>query len=180
MCQFVACILVSFLGCPWLASLWKVAYISAACMCCWVLLDSGGVLGMYCFCCCIGVAVYLGALCLAVGALHASRFQHQGLLSNCMRAPMTFYDTTPIGRIINRFSKDTDTIDTTIPQNLLGWLMCTFRVLATLVVVGYSTPYVLAAVSPLGLFYYIVQVLMHGVGASQSAARTIVEHFLHT
>uniref|UniRef100_A0A672VEL7 MRP2 protein n=1 Tax=Strigops habroptila TaxID=2489341 RepID=A0A672VEL7_STRHB len=39
------------------------------------------------------------------GATQASRVMHQQLLSNILRVPMSFFDTTPIGRIVNRFAK---------------------------------------------------------------------------
>ena len=51
------------------------------------------------------------AASVAYGAIKASKTLHEALLSNIMRCPMSFFDTTPLGRIINRFSKDVDTLD---------------------------------------------------------------------
>ena len=51
------------------------------------------------------------AASVAYGAIMASKTLHEGLLSNMMKCPMSFFDTTPLGRIINRFSKDIDTMD---------------------------------------------------------------------
>lgn len=41
----------------------------------------------------------------AQGAMRASRVMHQQLLSNILHVPMSFFDTTPTGRIVNRFAK---------------------------------------------------------------------------
>ena len=103
-------------------------------------------------------ASYLGSLMLAWGAIEASTVLHDDILRNCMRSPSSFYDTTPLGRILNRFSKDTDTIDTMIPQNFRAWFMCTFSVVATFIVISVATPLILAVILPLGLFYVFVQV----------------------
>lgn len=52
-----------------------------------------------------GLFVFLGTLLLANASINASRILHSRLLTNVMRAPMMFFDTTPIGRVVNRFAK---------------------------------------------------------------------------
>ena len=47
----------------------------------------------------------LAAFSLYFGALNASIRLHNKMLCNILRAPMSFFDTTPLGRILNRFSK---------------------------------------------------------------------------
>ena len=56
-----------------------------------------------------------GATSSALGAMlsyafaRASNTFHKEAIHGVFRAPITFFDTTPLGRIVNRFSKDTDT-----------------------------------------------------------------------
>ena len=59
--------------------------------------------------------VLVAAFSLAFGAFRASRTLHEQLIHSIMRSPMSFFDTTPLGRILNRFSKDIFTIDQTLP-----------------------------------------------------------------
>ena len=103
-------------------------------------------------------SVLLGAFVLANGALHASRTLHLRLLYNCLRSPVSFYDMTPLGRILNRFSKDVDVIDTSIPHTMSVWLRCTLQVVSAVIVIGYSTPYFFLLAAAIGVFYWLVQV----------------------
>ena len=87
---------------------------------------------------------------------------HSDVLNNCLRSPMLFFDTTPIGRILNRFSKDVDLIDTMIPRNWEMCIKCILNVVATLMVIIVNIPTFLAPAIPLALFYYLVQVCLVG------------------
>uniref|UniRef100_A0A667YGH3 ATP-binding cassette, sub-family C (CFTR/MRP), member 12 n=1 Tax=Myripristis murdjan TaxID=586833 RepID=A0A667YGH3_9TELE len=93
-----------------------------------------------------------GDLLLANGAVAASRILHSRLLNNILRAPMVFFDTTPTGRVVNRFAKDIFTVDEAIPQSLKSWLLCLIGVLATLFVICLATPLFTIIIIPLAVF----------------------------
>uniref|UniRef100_A0A8D0HCQ5 Canalicular multispecific organic anion transporter 1 n=1 Tax=Sphenodon punctatus TaxID=8508 RepID=A0A8D0HCQ5_SPHPU len=107
----------------------------------------------------VGQAVFLlaGALLAAYGAVRASRILHQQLLSNILRVPMGFFDTTPTGRIVNRFAKDIFTVDETIPMSFRSWLTCLLAIISTLLMICLATPYFAIVILPLGVLYFFVQ-----------------------
>uniref|UniRef100_A0A3P9K0B7 Uncharacterized protein n=1 Tax=Oryzias latipes TaxID=8090 RepID=A0A3P9K0B7_ORYLA len=61
--------------------------------------------------------------CKLAGEISASRILHSRLLNNLLRAPMVFFDTTPIGRVVNRFAKDIFSLDEAIPYSLRSWFL---------------------------------------------------------
>uniref|UniRef100_A0A7N6AV46 Copper homeostasis protein cutC homolog n=1 Tax=Anabas testudineus TaxID=64144 RepID=A0A7N6AV46_ANATE len=104
-----------------------------------------------------GVFVFLGTLLLANASVAASRILHSRLLNNILRVPMVFFDTTPIGRVVNRFAKDIFTVDEAIPQSFRSWLLCLLGVLGTLFVICLATPFFAIIIIPLAIVYYFVQ-----------------------
>ncbi|CAH1274296.1 ABCC1 [Branchiostoma lanceolatum] len=104
-----------------------------------------------------GVCVVLASFCSAYGGIRSSLHLHNKSLQNMLHSPMHFFDVTPMGRIINRFSQDVNIVDTVIPMILRMWLSCLFWVLSTLFVISFSTPLFLAIIVPLALLYYFVQ-----------------------
>lgn len=67
---------------------------------------------------------WVSSFALAYGAVMASKGMHLAMLARIVRAPMSFFDTTPTGRIVNRFGKDIDIVDNTLPGNLSTSLNC--------------------------------------------------------
>jgi ABC-type multidrug transport system fused ATPase/permease subunit len=61
------------------------------------------------------------ALLLAWRNIAASRVMHSAMLQRLMRAPIAFFDTTPLGRVVNRFSQDMDMLDQEICSNIEVW-----------------------------------------------------------
>lgn len=97
-------------------------------------------------------------LTLAYSALKASRRLHQGILINVMHLPMQFFESSPLGRIMNRFSKDVNSVDERIPRSLVMFLRTFLASLGTVFVISYSTPLFLTSVLPLVALYVFIQV----------------------
>ena len=105
-----------------------------------------------------GIAIFLATVTLVRGAINASALMHRRLLHNVLMSPMQFFESTPVGRLVNRFSKDVDAIDVQVPMNFQYWLMCFFRVVATLIVLSATLPLILTVAVPIAIVYYLVQV----------------------
>nr|XP_060497769.1 ATP-binding cassette sub-family C member 2 [Panthera onca] len=106
-----------------------------------------------------GVFVLLGNLCSARASTHASNILHKQLLTNILRAPMSFFDTTPTGRIVNRFAGDISMVDDTLPLSLRSWILCFLAIISTLVMICIATPIFITITIPLGIIYTFVQML---------------------
>ena len=106
-----------------------------------------------------GFFTILQVIVIAIACLNASGGFHGELLRSMLRAPMSFFDTTPLGRILNRFSKDIDTLDRRMPDSILFFLTTFTSVVTTLIIICYSSPLFLIATLPLGLIYYFIQVI---------------------
>ena len=95
---------------------------------------------------------------LALGGIFAATLIHKRLLVNILRLPMSFFDTTPSGRILNRFSKDINTIDETIPYCTEDFIFTLFIVIDTIIVISYATPLFMIVIIPLTILYLLIQV----------------------
>ena len=71
---------------------------------------------------------------------------------------MRFFDTTPLGRILNRFSKDVYTVDVEIPATSDQFLWMLTEVLSIIVAILIAIPVFGLVVVPLGVFYFLIQV----------------------
>ena len=92
----------------------------------------------------------LGAVTCLV---RASRTLHNSLLSNILKVSLSFFDTTPKGRILNRFTKDVDALDDQMRLFLLLFLFQMSSIISTIIAIIYSTPiFAVVALGLAGLF----------------------------
>jgi ABC-type multidrug transport system fused ATPase/permease subunit len=104
--------------------------------------------------------VLVSSFTVAIASFLASRTLHNNLLNNILKSPMSFFDTTPLGRILNRFSKDVNIIDETVPRSLRAFLTTVFSVFSTIIAVSIALPIFLVVILPVAAFYILVQVRM--------------------
>ncbi|KAK3822373.1 MAG: hypothetical protein J3R72DRAFT_25975 [Linnemannia gamsii] len=103
------------------------------------------------------VDVTVSYMANVVCGVRGARTLHNRLLTRVLRYPMSIFDTTPMGRIVNRFSSDVAVIDSSLPESLPGFLGFSASAIGIICVIGYSTPPVLVVVPPLFLFFLVVQ-----------------------
>ncbi|NWR32394.1 MRP1 protein, partial [Tachuris rubrigastra] len=104
-----------------------------------------------------GIAVFGYSMVVSVGGIFASRHLHHNLLHNVLRSPMSFFERTPSGNLVNRFSKEIDTIDSTIPPIIKMFMGSTFNVIGACIIILLATPIAAVIIPPLGLVYLFVQ-----------------------
>ncbi|PVV00736.1 hypothetical protein BB560_004870 [Smittium megazygosporum] len=89
-------------------------------------------------------------------SIRAAKKTHFQLLKGVLGSPMSFFDTTPLGRILNRFSKDQETIDIQIPRSFDSWAQSILTVIASLIVITVSFYYFAAVIVPISVVYVLV------------------------
>ena len=117
-------------------------------------------LNNYALLACMGiVGVTLRSIFLANHRLRASRVLHNDLLDKVMACPVAFFDSTPIGRVLNRFSSDLQTIDEELSSNISQLFNAGFNVLAAVGgIAGATKGTFLLILFPLSLVYYQAQI----------------------
>uniref|UniRef100_A0A8K9UZW6 ATP-binding cassette, sub-family C (CFTR/MRP), member 9 n=1 Tax=Oncorhynchus mykiss TaxID=8022 RepID=A0A8K9UZW6_ONCMY len=128
---------------------WLVSLTPTMCLC--------GVL-LFIILCGAGIALCLiTSLTVEFLGLSAATNLHHNLLNKIIHAPIRFFDVTPLGQILNRFSADTNIIDQHIPPTLESLTRSTLLCLSAIGVIAFVTPSFLIALIPLAVSFYFIQ-----------------------
>ena len=99
------------------------------------------------------VAENLQTVVFLLGSLFASVKLHDKLLKSILRSPLRFFEVTPIGRILNRFSKDIDTIDSFVMPSIRRFVQRILQVLTIIGLISFATPSFLVFTPFIGFFF---------------------------
>jgi len=106
---------------------------------------------MYCF---IG---FLKNLCFVGMFIKATKLLHDKLLISVLKSTLRFFESTPTGRIVNRFTKDLEATEDSIPQSIKSLIDCIMNLIKMVVIISISTPLFIIALIPITIAYLLVQ-----------------------
>ncbi|CAG5927304.1 unnamed protein product [Menidia menidia] len=120
--------------------------------------EHGYYLPVFIILCAAGITLCLiTSLTVEFLGLSAATNLHHNLLNKIIHAPIRFFDVTPLGQILNRFSADTNIIDQHIPPTLESLTRSTLLCLSAIGVIASITPAFLIALIPLAVAFYFIQ-----------------------
>ena len=87
---------------------------------------------------------------------NASRTIHTDLASSVLRAPLSFFESTPIGRLVQRFSKDLDQIDQQLPSSFGQLVASSIAIASAVFAISLVTPSFLLYMFPVFSIYLVI------------------------
>jgi len=99
------------------------------------------------------VAVFFMGFSNAIINIMASTRLHGRAIQRVMFAPQHFFDITPLGRIMNRFSKDIDTLDNTLSDAMRMAISTMSNIMGATILIAIIQPYFLIAMGVVTLLY---------------------------
>ncbi|GBM27210.1 Multidrug resistance-associated protein 1 [Araneus ventricosus] len=104
-----------------------------------------------------GISTLIATIIMAIASTRASIRFHKTMLWSVLRSPMAFFDTTPLGRILNRFGKDINTVDVGIASKLQSIVTMIIAIIGSFVVIIATHPIFIAVMIPLSIVYALIQ-----------------------
>ncbi len=116
-----------------------------------------------------GVMIYglLGLVTLSVGLMNglfwlkrgveSGRNIHNAMLKSVLAAPIRFFDSTPIGRVLQRFSRDIESVDVYLQWTFESAVHCFLQVIVALVLICSILPAAIVVFIPMLVFFYFLQ-----------------------
>uniref|UniRef100_A0A6G1SHL7 ABC-type glutathione-S-conjugate transporter n=1 Tax=Aceria tosichella TaxID=561515 RepID=A0A6G1SHL7_9ACAR len=131
------------------------------------------------------ICVITSTILLNIACIKSSQTLHNRMLSRVLRAPVSWFNTTPSGRIMNRFSKDVDTVDVNIRFNVRLLMVIALRSVTSLILISIGSAYSIILIIPIVLLYFLFQ--MFYIATSRQLKRIqstttspIFSHFTET
>ncbi|XP_014552272.1 hypothetical protein COCVIDRAFT_30305 [Bipolaris victoriae FI3] len=114
--------------------------------------------------------MFFFSFAVSIFGTRAGKVMLHRAITRVLRAPMSFFDTTPLGRITNRFSKDIDVMDNTITDSIRMYFLTLAMIISVFILIISYYYYYAIALGPLFLLF------MFSAAFYRSSAREVKRH----
>ncbi|ORY52495.1 hypothetical protein BCR33DRAFT_779780 [Rhizoclosmatium globosum] len=122
------------------------------------VLTSEGYIGVYfAFGVSLSILTFLFGVFFALSGTRAAKHLQKTSIGRVIHAPVYFFDTNPLGRILNRFSKDQDAIDQSLAASYQSFASSLASTISTFALMIYATPIFAIPLVPILALYYFLQ-----------------------
>lgn len=97
--------------------------------------------------------MFLFSLSLTIFGTQSSKVMLSRAITRALRAPMSFFDTTPLGRITNRFSRDVDVMDNNLTDAVRMYFLTLAMITSVFILIIAYFHYFAIALGPLFLLF---------------------------
>lgn len=111
------------------------------------------------------ICAFARTLWIVTGGIRCSKNLYAEMTHYVLHAPMYFFETTPIGRLLNRFTYDAEILDVTLVWSMSMLLIALSWFLTALVVMLVILPWMILVMLPVTLFYWLIQIHYRKSGA---------------
>ena len=114
--------------------------------------------------------MFVFSVFLSVYGTQAGKVMLHRAINRVLRAPMSFFDTTPLGRITNRFSKDIDVMDNSLTDSMRMYFITMSIIISVFILIIVYFHYFAIALGPLFL------VFLFSAAYYRASAREVQRH----
>lgn len=114
--------------------------------------------------------MFVFSVLLSILGTRSSKVMLQRAMTRVLRAPMGFFDTTPLGRITNRFAKDVDIMDNNLTDAMRMYFFTLAMIISVFILIIVYFHYFAIALGPLFVMF------VFSAGYYRASAREIKRH----
>ncbi len=89
--------------------------------------------------------------------IKAGKDMHNNMLASVLRAPIRFFDSTPVGRILQRFSRDVESVDIYLQWSFDSAIHAALQVTISILLIVTLMPAMIFVIIPVMMIYYVAQ-----------------------
>uniref|UniRef100_A0A7S3L4V8 ATP-dependent transporter ycf16 n=1 Tax=Amphora coffeiformis TaxID=265554 RepID=A0A7S3L4V8_9STRA len=103
------------------------------------------------------IATSLRSQWMFTGSARCAELMFAGMAHRVLRAPLSYFETVPLGRILNRFTYDVEVLDVELSISMTGLVVSSSWLISAVVVMVSVLPWMLLGIAPVTIMYGFIQ-----------------------